>query len=296
MNKEQAQIYINNVGQSYKHYTRAAYLVYLVMALGFLGAAVGFCHELPMVIIVCALSAFTIVFTFVVVKKYMSVLRISVVNAVYLALWAVAMNCIAYSIQFYDGSFVTWEYCLCISIQIVVFAVSAIVSFVVAQKAKPKKVMIACVTTAAAGGTAGIALSRFITNTLHPDSDTTLLIMTVLLNILVCILVVCVAILFVRIVIMRRYGVEYQPEYLVICNVCKTIQAQKNEMFTTVHGFVFDDYTFYIYAKRDCFRFDLYDGNIRISHNKYETLDSLYDSEKINGKKLTKIWNDVKPL
>ncbi|MDE6029296.1 MAG: hypothetical protein K2F90_03140 [Clostridiales bacterium] len=295
MNKEQAQIYVNNFGQPYKHYTKGVYFGYLVMTLAFLGAAVGFCHELPMVIIVCALAVFAVAFTVFVVKKYMSVLRMSICFVIYLLLWAVAINCIAYAIQFYDGSLVMWEYCLCIAIQAVVFAVSAIVCFVVANKAKPKKIMVAGLTTTATFGSMGVMLSRSIGSVLPPDSGIELIIFTVLVNILSCILMACIAIFFVRIVIMRKHHVAYQQPTITKSELYAVMR--KCENVTVARGFAYGAYTFYIYAKRDKYSLEVYRGNVRIQKENYTEISFLIDNAKIdNNYRLSKIWNEVRPI
>lgn len=292
MTKEQAQVYVNNVGQLYKHYTKATYLVFVIVSLFFLGVAVAFCHELPMVIITCALAVFAVAFFAVVVKKYMSVLRISVVNAVYLALWAVEIDCAAYSIQFFGGLFVWWEFCICIAIQLVVFAVSAIVCFVVANRAKPKKVMIAGVTVASLGGAIGLIVSRLVTNIF--SADTALLIITVLMFIVACISFACVAIFFVRIAIMRKYNVEYKQVWESKNELCAYMN--KCDKLTFVCGFTYDIYTFYIYAKRDKFSLEVYSGKTRIQKENYTLISILLDSAQIDNYKLSDIWDEVKPL
>ena len=294
MNKEQAQIYINNIGQAYKHYTRAVYFGFLFIALVFLGGAVGFCHEIPMVIITCVLAAFAVVFTAVAVKKYMSVLRISVINVVYLALWAVEIDCMAYSIQFFSGLFVWWEYCLCIAIQVVVFAGSAAVCFVVANRAKPKKVMIAGVTVASLGGVVGLSTSRLIMFLFHPDADTALFIITVLILILDAVIFAFIAIFFLRIAIMRKYNVEYKQVWESKNELCAYMN--KHDKLTFVCGFTYDKYTFYIYVKRGKFSLEVYNGKTRIQNENYTLISILLDNAQIDGYKLSDIWDEVKSL
>ncbi|MCH5156212.1 MAG: hypothetical protein J1F69_06345 [Clostridiales bacterium] len=296
MNKEQAQIYINNVGQKYTHFTKVPCYFLLVLVLAFLGGAVGFCRELPMVITVCALAAFGVVFTVIAVKKYMSLLRFTVVYVGILALFSAALICMTYGIKYFDKSIEVWECCVWTAVQVVVFVLSAVFTYIYANKTKPKTIAAAAVGCTSSLALAGASLGRIIIRTAQPDSDTSLLIIIILLNICICLLLMCEAVCAVRVYVMRKYGIGYKPEKRDVYNTCVDISTRKNEVFTAVYGFTYGEYTFYIYAKKRYYRSDKYSGKTRMSRNKYKMAEDLLNTEKIDGKTLAEIWSMIEPI
>ena len=287
MTKKQAEKYIYKTGKKYVHLTRTAYYALLLLSVAFFGVSLGICRNLSMVIAVCCFAAFGILFTVVAVKKYMSLFRASVVMLVLWVLLVVAIACMYYSVRYYKQTFTAWECGVYSAVAAFAFLLGFIVRYLFAERAMIKKIIIIAMGGAltAATGITGVVLAvlEFV--------NVSLTLATISFNAVMCLLLIYAAKFAVRVCVMLRFKVEYVNENPTLGGIRKEIEAKKGILFTTVHGFTYGEYKFYIYAKRDYYRIDMYQGHTRISRNKYEPLKSLFDTETIDGKRLSKLWH-----
>ena len=285
MTKKQAEKYIYKAGKKYVHLTRTAYYALLLPSILLLGGAIGFCRNISFVITVCCFAAFGILFTVVAVKKYMSLFRASVVMLVLWVLLVVAIACMYYAVRYYKQTFTAWECGVYSAVAAFAFLLGCFVRYLFADRAMIKKVIIIAMGGAltAATGITGVVLAvlEFV--------NVSLTLATISFNAIMCLLLIYAAKFAVRVYVMLRFKVEYTPEDHTLGGIRKEIEAKRKILFTTVHGFTYGEYKFYIYAKRDYYRIDMYQGNTRISRNKYELLKSLFDTETIDGKRLSKL-------
>lgn len=292
MTEKQANNYIYKAGKKYVHLTRSAYYAFILPSLALFGASLGLCRNLPFAVAVGCISVFGILFAVIAVKKYMSLLRASVVMLMLWALLSASVGCVYYATRYYEKTFIAWECGVYSAVAAFAFILGVSVRYWFADRAMIKKIILiamgGALTTSSAVTGVVLAILEF--------SGVSLSVATIIFNAIMCLLLIFAAKFAVRVFVMLKFKVAYTPEILTLGGTRKDIEAKKKFLFTTVHGFVYGDYTFYIYVKRDYYRIDMYCGNTRQSINKYETLKSLFDTETIDGKRLSKLWNLIEPI
>lgn len=292
MTKKQAETFIYKIGKKYAHLTIAPYFCLLLVSLAIFGAALGFCRNLDFIITVSCFALFGLVFTAVAVKKYMSLKRASVIMFVLWALPAVSIGCFYYAVRLFNQTFVAWECGVYSAVAAFTFAIGCAVKYIFANHAMLKKIIVI-----AMGGTLSVAVSiTGVVLSVLKFADVSLSMGAITFNAIVCLILLFASKFAVRVFVMLRFKVTYKPEALSVGATRKEIESKKKMLFTTLHGFVCGEYTFYIYAKKDCYRIDMYSGKTRISRNTYETVKSLFDAEKIDDKKLSKLWDTVERI
>lgn len=292
MTKKQANNYIYKAGKKYVHLTRSAYYALLVLILALFGVSIVFCRNLPFVVAVGCISVFGILFTVIAVKKYMSLLRASGVMLVLWVLLSASVGCVYYATRYYEKTFIAWECGVYSAVAAFAFILGVSVRYWFADRAMIKKIILiamgGALTTSSAVTGVVLAILEF--------AGVSLSVATIIFNAIMCLLLIFAAKFATHVFVMLRFKVEHVPDKLTLGGMRKEIEARTKFLFTTVHGFVCGDYTLYIYAKKDCYRIDIFRGNTRVSRNKYDTLKSLFDTVTIDGKRLSKLWNLIEPI
>lgn len=303
MNKEQAQNNINEIGKKCKLATRTVYIAQILVIGALLVAAVGVWHTLSMVIVTCVLLAALVVFGFITVRQYMNFFRINVYYSGICLFWVVALNCVVYATLYRAGSFVAWDFYLSIAIQVALFIVIFVTFSTFADGSKPA---IWITVIMAVATVVSLILSRFLAFIPIHDSDMSVIFPTILINILSILFALGAAVFAACLYLMRKYDVEYKPEWQSVDDFINETRTAKNTFqarsvisLYNVYCFEYKSYLLFIYAKdmtgKLC-KLLVYDGDTLILEEKYKDIDELFEQAEIDNNKLTEIWDSVQPL
>lgn len=302
MNKEQAQKNINELGKSTKLTTRAVNFLHIFTLGALLGGAIGICCTVPVVVISCILFAVIVVFTCATVRQYMNFFRISVHHCGISLFWVAVLNCIAYAILYRVGIFVMWDFCLSIAIQAMLIVVMFVILSVFADGSK-HMIWIAVLSVIAV---ASFILSRCLACVPFHNSGFVIFV-TILINIIAGLVAMSAATFAACLYLMRKYGVEYKPEWQSVDDFINETRLAKSTYVArasrvslyNVYCFEYKTYLLYIYAKdmigKRC-KLLVYDGDMLVLEEKYEDINKLFEQAEIDNNKLSDIWDEVKPL
>lgn len=294
MNKLQAQIYVNNIGQYYSRFTCKTWVWMIVSVAAFVFMSLAFYRSTAFTTVVCVVAAVFLIAAFALIKRYMSILRLTVMFTVNIGAMLFAFNCWIYSLLRGVELFVWWAIPVVIAVQLLVGGAVFALVFTRANKITSKKAMVVGSVAALVpiiGATIG---GRNLVKLYNPSAEETLAILLSVSGILVLLLSVVFAALAVRLYTMLRYGVRYEPPRDV-AYIDFTEQLNGEERMTSVLGLRYDKYDIYIYFRgknRKC-KLLVFDGKTLVSKQKFKSPDALAVHAEIDGKQLGGIWCDV---